>query len=335
MSKVSENFEQLIMRIHEVLESEDAIITWDDKIEDPENPKQLRQIDVTIRHNQMFNIVECRIHKEKQNVKWIEEIIGRKISLNADTAIAVSANGFTEGAIKKANKYGIILFDLLKLTDDDIKSWTKAINIQLHCIRYTDFKLNFVFKDEDLNNIDVSNMQLDFKKYFDVEQVFSNTLGYIESKSNLLAKENRDKGISFKTNFALNNFTIDKKEVKSIQATGKAYLETINLNLLENLSYGVASEKTIERPIIVQKYNLGQTHIIHKGSDISILIDLSLLELPPFWQFRYITIKDGGIHKIDQFEIMDFRKLTMNIDKVSLSISNVPLFDVDNLDYNN
>jgi hypothetical protein len=39
-------------------------------------------------------MVECRQHQSPQDVQWIEELIGRRVSLPADSAIAVSSSGF-------------------------------------------------------------------------------------------------------------------------------------------------------------------------------------------------------------------------------------------------
>ncbi len=108
---VSSEFEQQIKKIHEVIEQSGSKITWNDHIPDPENPDQARQIDISVKKNDSLTIIECRIHKKKQDVKWIEELIGRKLSLRADALIAVSSSGFTEGAIKKAKAYGIFLRD--------------------------------------------------------------------------------------------------------------------------------------------------------------------------------------------------------------------------------
>jgi Restriction endonuclease len=93
-------FEQEISRIHELLEGDDAEVTWNDRIIDPDNPERLRQIDITVKKQRRLTIVECRIHKNRQDVKWIEEMIGRRESLRADNAIAVSAAGFTKGAVE-------------------------------------------------------------------------------------------------------------------------------------------------------------------------------------------------------------------------------------------
>ncbi len=37
--------------IHQLLEGRDAKVTWNDRLSDPDNPQQGRQIDVTIRRN--------------------------------------------------------------------------------------------------------------------------------------------------------------------------------------------------------------------------------------------------------------------------------------------
>ena len=63
MSKKSDEFEFMIARIHEILESENANVEWNDKVPDPDNPSQLRQIDVSVRNGRMFNIIECRDRK--------------------------------------------------------------------------------------------------------------------------------------------------------------------------------------------------------------------------------------------------------------------------------
>ncbi len=121
MGRASDKFEKQIHRIHNLIEQAGSKITWNDKIPDPDNPKQDRQIDITIRRNNKLTLIECRIRKKIQDVTWVEEIIGRRMSLNADSVIAVSASGFTKGAVKKAKKYGIILRDIQTLTENEIK----------------------------------------------------------------------------------------------------------------------------------------------------------------------------------------------------------------------
>jgi hypothetical protein len=102
----SETFEKQVHRIYELLEGSGAQVTWDEHIPDPDNLAQTRQIDISIRKDGKLIFVECRDHKSRQDVQWIEELIGRRTSLGADSLIAVSSSGFTAGALKKASRLG-------------------------------------------------------------------------------------------------------------------------------------------------------------------------------------------------------------------------------------
>ena len=129
MNKKSVTFEQEIHRLHELLDGSGAEVVWNDRVPDPDNPRQPRQIDITIRREGALTIVECRLHKNRQGVKWIEELIGRRSSLRAAAAIAVSASGFTRGAIRKAKSFGIFLRDLKELTDQEIETKTVELPV--------------------------------------------------------------------------------------------------------------------------------------------------------------------------------------------------------------
>ncbi len=120
MRKEATELEQQAGRIHKFLEGSNAEVTWNEKIPDPDNPTQLRQIDFTIRNPNSFTIGECRFRKYPEDVQWIEQLIGKKVSLNANSVIAVSASGFTEGAVKKAIAYGIVLRNFFEITEQEL-----------------------------------------------------------------------------------------------------------------------------------------------------------------------------------------------------------------------
>lgn len=56
--------------------------------------------------------MECRLRGRNQDVQWIEELIGRRQSLEVDALMAVSANGFTRPAYEKAKVFGVQTWDL-------------------------------------------------------------------------------------------------------------------------------------------------------------------------------------------------------------------------------
>lgn len=145
MSEASEKFELQIKRIHDLIEQSGAEITWDDHIPDPDNPEQPRQIDVSIKRDDTLTLLECRIHKKRQDVKWVEELIGRRISLNADAIIAVSASGFSRGAVLKAKAHGVILRDFLSLTEQEVQTWGKKTKVSVTLFKYDRISMVFTF----------------------------------------------------------------------------------------------------------------------------------------------------------------------------------------------
>jgi hypothetical protein len=52
--------ERQVHQIHELLVGSHADVTWNDHIPDPDNPEQLRQVDITIRRHGEFTLIECR-----------------------------------------------------------------------------------------------------------------------------------------------------------------------------------------------------------------------------------------------------------------------------------
>ncbi|MGJ5008522.1 restriction endonuclease [Bradyrhizobium oligotrophicum] len=139
--KPSTVFERQIERIHQLLEREPARVTWNERIPDPDNPEQLRQVDITIDRDGTIVHAECRLHQAPQDVQWIEELIGRRVSLGADVMIAVSSSGFTTGAVRKAAAHNIHLRTLSELTDDEITLWANTAKAWLVFYEFTDCRL--------------------------------------------------------------------------------------------------------------------------------------------------------------------------------------------------
>jgi hypothetical protein len=176
MSRATD-LEKLTARIHRLLECEStAVVTWNAKVPDPDNPKQLRQIDVEIVRDGISTHVECRSHVEPQSTKWIEELIGRKISLNADQMIAVSESGFTEGAILKANRFGIILRSISELTDFEIMGWGKQTEIELHYYQLVNVQVALGFHEPD--KVSQECLQLLFTRESDLVSALANSIKY-------------------------------------------------------------------------------------------------------------------------------------------------------------
>src|SRR5271167_3966639 len=143
MGKPSEDFERQIERIQRLLEEDGSVVTWNDRIPDPDNPKQPRQIDITVRRGNWTVHIECRFHREPQDVQWIEELHGRRDSLGADEIIAVSSSGFTDTARLKAARFKIPLRSLCKVTDDEIHLWARKTVAKAIFYQFTNCQVVF------------------------------------------------------------------------------------------------------------------------------------------------------------------------------------------------
>lgn len=324
MTEESDGFEIFISRIHELLEGQDAEVMWNDKIADPDNPIQNRQIDITVRKDNYLNIIECRLHKEKQDVKWIEELIGRRSSLKANNIVGVSSSGFTSGAIKKAIRFGIKLYDLKELSEEDVKSWARHIKLSIFFYKYDNFSVNLYFNINDIAEINIENLKNDFANYYGLRSIFSAPNEFIDSRK-LIVPENRANSVNFNVRFKIEDFYLSSKKVQEIEVSGKASIKEIALYVPETLGYGAPFEDPAERTAIVQKYNLGKTYIVHHNDSISISLDLSKLDVPPYWQFRFVNVESDRVVNHECFEIIEPLNMIMNVDKVNIGIYGVCL----------
>lgn len=68
-------------------------------------------------------MVECRDRSKRQDVMWLEQIEGKRRSLQPMRVIAVSKRGFTKPAVTKARAWGIELRAFEDLSADLVRSW--------------------------------------------------------------------------------------------------------------------------------------------------------------------------------------------------------------------
>jgi hypothetical protein len=119
------DFQKLILRIHEILLPDGATLTESKMILD-EDSGSIREIDIcietTIINQKLMFMIECRDHSRKQSTEWIEQLITKSKSLKANKVIAISHKGFYKPAIKLAKKNGIETLDLIEAQNED---WDK------------------------------------------------------------------------------------------------------------------------------------------------------------------------------------------------------------------
>ena len=280
--KLSEKFEKQIARIHSLIEGGEAKVTWDDHIPDPDNPDQPRQIDITINYKNKLTIVECRIHKRPQGVQWIEELIGRRISLKADAIIAVSASGYTKGAILKAKTLGVILRDLQNLTEEEIKNWGRETLVTLSFIKFMDVEIEFSI-NKTIPNINSVRITDPDGKEINWRVFFQNIISDLEeNKSD--SKECKIKGKMEAGDIRLNGLIPVEVnfQVKTRPITQKVSLVSI-------VQYYDPIQKKPQDKVLIEKINIGDFEILQSGDQVSVVVDLSGIRIPKNSIFRTLN----------------------------------------------
>lgn len=301
----SEQFERQIERIHQLIEGEGAEVTWDDRIPDPDNPDQLRQIDVTIRYPNSFTIVECRIHAEPQDVKWIEELIGRRQSLNADAVIAVSASGYTSGAIKKASTYGIILRHLFTLSEYEIKNWGKTTRMHLTFYEFrktvVTFKIDFAVLGPEISFTDP------YGKGFEWRPLFQTLMDKFDDK------DFGDRVAAFNAEIGEHPIHINGVKPEKMSISGSAVRVKKTISLASVVAYAAPVGSKTADTVHVEHFDLGEFEIIQNFDETLVIIDLSSIKIPENCLFRTLNLDFGrvvncrvvdiiGIHEAMDFE---------------------------------
>lgn len=276
MTAKSTSFEKLVERIHRVLDGEDAKVMWNEKVPDPDNPNQARQIDVTIRRADSLTIVECRIHQSPQDVTWIEELMGRRTSLAADLVIAVSSSGFTDGARRKAERYGIVLRDFESLSIEELQNWGRQKKIHLSFLEFSDTVLDFTLPDFPTGEATFTDQE--GNPITDWQPLFRHVMKRLDE-----VKELRNHGatITIATDIhtpilLVNGVRATKVELR---ATVRRVLREVELASL--VAYADPLKREKEPAAKIGSYNLGQSELIESLDRVYLVVDLSRIEFPP------------------------------------------------------
>jgi len=94
-------FEEVAGRIEAHLAPTGAVVKLNDRLRDKKTG-QLRQVDASIRYRvgsvEILITLECRRHRDPQDVNWIEQLAKKRENIGANATIAVASEGFFKTA---------------------------------------------------------------------------------------------------------------------------------------------------------------------------------------------------------------------------------------------
>ncbi|MFD4183563.1 hypothetical protein [Rhodococcus sp. NPDC058514] len=107
--KRTNEFQEMVAIIHSHL-SGDAVITESKMLKDLVSGEE-REVDTCIETTTagypVIISIECRDHKRKQSVGWVEEMNSKHQRLPTNVLVLASSSGFSKSAITKAKSFGI------------------------------------------------------------------------------------------------------------------------------------------------------------------------------------------------------------------------------------
>lgn len=300
MSVESVEFERLIERIQRLVEQPGSEVTWNDRIPDPDNPVQLRQIDISIRRDDSLTLVECRLHSAPQDVKWVEELIGRKQSLQADAIMAVSSSGFTKGALAKAKAFDITLRDMHTLTEEEISLWGHRTRAWLEFVEFSQMKVNIAFgggtQERNLLTENINN-------YIQTSNILERIVIQIASQFDTYVSRKSVEWHQLKATINLGEpITSDAYILKSEFTAAIRWLK-VEVNMFSVLVFGEPSTTKESRNVSVEHLEHGASRVVKSPSKISLSIDLTNVPVPPNSVFKSFLWELDKARATDTLEV--------------------------------
>ncbi len=113
----------------------------------------------------------------------------------------------------------------------------------------------------------------------------------------------------FALRLQLETFSVCGEPVLEVAFCGNARLISREVLSPAVFSYGEPNEDSRYSDALVETFSLGGTSITHNMSRISLFLDISRLEMPPFCQFRFFRVSSEQEMDQEAVELFGLEKL--------------------------
>lgn len=305
--------EKLCYRIQRVVQGAGAKVEWNPKgIKDPDT-NQPRQIDVLITGaDGKRTTVECRDHAGSQSVKWIEELVGRKLSMNLDGMVAVAMNGFAKPARAKAARFGIVLYDFDSLSDKEIESWGSIARVESDFVQFHHLEIVVVVPDAEIGRVaSAPNFAHGGRDGF--AAVLDALRDSVEEAPNVDLEKQLD----------ASGYTVDGVEVLALRCAYKGELVTRSASCTYAVMVDTPGTARQLREIGVQRFDHSIHEVIQYDGRAHMLIDFSGLSPLPNSILHATRVSFPKQTAVDRFEVIGDKCLRVPVDQIGLYV--VPL----------
>lgn len=225
--------------------------------------------------------------QDPQDVTWIEELMGRRISLKADAVIAVSASSFTKTAQEKAARYGIHLRDFASLSSEEIQNWGRRRKLTVSLVEFSQVALTMTLSEPPQATRPILTG-------LDGQPI--NPIMWRLLYQSIMHRLDND-------NWSSVPITVDGEVEAKVLVNGKAPI-SIHLHAkIRRIRQNVALSSVFEYadPISskghaeVGRFDLGNSEIIENCDDVAMTIDVSTITIPDGCCFETVTVDAGRV----------------------------------------
>jgi hypothetical protein len=143
----------------------------------------------------------------------------------------------------------------------------------------------------------------------------------------LATEENRKSAVSKASSIDFHllleaaEFHLSGEPIIEVEFQGKACLISQEIISAAVIASGKPDDKLVQRDVTIETFSLGETSTVHDAGRISVFLEISGLEMPPFCQFRFFRLagKDEMDHEaiglvgLDKLFWIDWSRMNINI----------------------
>ena len=302
--------EKLCYRIQCLVQDSGATVEWNPKGEKDPDTKQARQMDVLITSaDGRRTTVECRNYASKQDVKWIEELIGRKMSLKLDGMIAVAPKGFTEPARIKAACFGIILYDFDRLNDKEIASWGRVANVESDFVQFKKLQILAVVSNADIANVSLAP-----------NFTYGGRDGYGVVMDALRDSVENNPDVDIVRQLDVAGYAVDGVEVALLCCTFRGTLVTKTATCTYVAMVDSPERARQLREVGVQRFEHSVHEIVHHAGKAHLIIDFSGIPSPPNSILHASRINFSEVTTVEHYELVGEKRIQVQADQIELIV---------------
>jgi hypothetical protein len=274
---------------------------------------------VTIRRGDHLTLLECRDHEHPQDVQWIEELIGRRQSLVAQAVMAVSSSGFTKGALAKAAKHGVAVRDFRSLTDAEVQAWGGSVSLTLYFYQYSAPELVLGFSKCSVPDADASTILGELAAKGRLQALF-NAVAKVLGPQLGPRPEHEGRSVRFDVGIDPEELCLFGQPVIWMRFRGTARLLRQDTTAPIVAAYSGPGADTGAPLAIVERFDVGETSIVHDGARIGLFLDISTVVLPPLCQFRFACVHTEEEVEHESFSFVGIEKLSVRAGKIGVTL---------------